>query len=262
MVDKVKTGIEGLDKALEGGVPKGNIVLVSGGAGTGKSTLCLQYLINGCIKFGEKGLYISTEQQKKEIYKTAESFGWDLERLELENKLKIVYFDIIETDNFLEKIYEIYTSFTPKRVVIDSLTTLTDSLLVSGLNEAKAFSMVQIAESVSPIPRTERIVAKNLLYHLMKKLRLFDSTILMTSELLEGQNGLSADQISEFICDGVLTIELISGFGKGSLRNIRIRKMRYTNHITKSLALSIVPKGVIVEYNSGSKDSSKDEISL
>ena len=67
MADKVKTGIEGLDKALNGGIPFGNIVLVSGGAGTGKSTLCLQYLVNGITKFNEKGLYISTEQAKPEL---------------------------------------------------------------------------------------------------------------------------------------------------------------------------------------------------
>src|SRR3989344_2457803 len=206
MVERSKTGIDGLDTALNGGIPYGNVVLVSGGAGTGKSTLCLQYLVNGAKQFGEKGLYISTEQQKKEIYKTADSFGWDLAALEAANKLKIIYFDVVETDGFLEKMYDAYTSFKPNRVIIDSLTTLSDSLLVSGFNEKQAFSMVQIAESVSPIPRTERIVAKNLLYHLMRKLRLFDSTILLTSELLEGQEWLSADQVSEFICDGVIVL--------------------------------------------------------
>ena len=110
-----------------------------------------------------------TEQAKAELYKTGASFGWNLEELEKQNKLKILYFDVVETDGFLEKIYEAYTNFLPKRVVIDSLTTLSDSLLVSGINEKQAFSMVQIAESVSPIPRTERIVAKNLLYHLYHK---------------------------------------------------------------------------------------------
>ena len=77
-IERVKTGIEGLDKALNGGIPKKNIVLVSGGAGTGKSTLCMQYLVNGC-KMGEKGLYISTEQNESELKKAASNFGWDLD---------------------------------------------------------------------------------------------------------------------------------------------------------------------------------------
>ncbi|MFH1391944.1 MAG: ATPase domain-containing protein [Candidatus Diapherotrites archaeon] len=247
MDERTKTGIEGLDKALNGGVPKRNIVLVSGGAGTGKSTLAMQFLVNGAKLFGEKGLYISTEQQKKELYRAAESYGWDLESLETNGLIKIVYFDVVETDGFLEKLYELYTTFMPKRVVIDSLTTLTDSLLVSGMGEKEAFSMVQIAESVSPIPRTERIVSKTLLYHLMKKLRLFDSTIMLTSELLEGEKGLSADQISEFICDGVLMLHYL-GIAGADLRTMQIRKMRYTEHIKSYLPYTIVKnKGLDVD---------------
>ncbi|MEM4391018.1 MAG: ATPase domain-containing protein [Candidatus Diapherotrites archaeon] len=226
MTEKVKTGIEGLDRALNGGFPKGNIILISGGAGTGKSTLCLQYLINGAKLYNEKGLYISTEQTKKEIQKTADSFKWDITSLENNNMLKIVYFDIVETNNFLEKLYELYTTFMPKRIVIDSLTTLSDHLLVSGINTKKPYSLVKIGESVSPIPQSERIIAKNLLYHLMKKLRLFDSTILLTSELLEGQAGLSADQISEFICDGVMVMKLLI-VGDSISRTVEIKKMRY-----------------------------------
>ena len=245
MVDRTPTGIDGLDKALMGGFPKGNIVLVSGGAGTGKSTLCLQFLINGVKKYGEKGLYISTEQSKKELYRTAESFGWRLEELENQNKLRILYFDVVETDGFLEKMYEAYTAFQPKRVVIDSLTTLSDSLLVSGINEKQAFSMVQIAESVSPIPRTERIVSKNLLYHLLKKLRLFDSTIMLTSELLEGQEGLSADQISEFICDGVMILTFSSIAG-GSNRTLEIRKMRYSKFLEGINPIDMTNVGIVV----------------
>ena len=246
MIERTKTGIDGLDKVLGGGIPFGNVVLISGGAGTGKSTLCMQYLINGAQKFGEKGLYVSTEQGKEELAKAANEFGWDLEALESSGKIKIAYFDVVETDGFLEKLYELYTTFEPKRVVIDSLTTLTDSLLVSGIGEKEAFSLVQIAESVSPIPRTERIVSKNLLYHLMKKLRLFESTILLTSELLEGEKGLSADQISEFICDGVCVLNYL-GVGSAEFRSMQIRKMRYTKHEKDFVTYDITNKGIEIK---------------
>lgn len=243
MVERTKTGIAGLDKALNGGIPQKNIVLVSGGAGTGKSTLCLQYLYNGAKQFGEKGLYLSTEQTNKELYKTALGFGMDLEALEKQNLIKIVYFDVVETDNFLQKIYDIYMSFKPKRIVLDSLTTFTDSLMVSGVKEETAFSLVQIAESVSPVPRTEKIIAKTLLYHLFKKLRLFDATMLLTSELLQESKGLSADEVSEFIADGVVVVEYL-GVGKSVFRSLKIRKMRYSNHEKGSLPFEMTEKGI------------------
>lgn len=245
MVDRVKTGIEGLDKALNGGIPAKNIVLISGGAGTGKSTLCLQYLVNGA-KMGEKGLYISTEQSKNELAKTASSFGWDLEKLEAEGKIRIAYFDVVETDGFLEKIYELYSSFMPKRVVVDSLTTLADSLLVGSMADKQGFSLVKIAESVNPIPQSERIISKNLLYHLMKKLRLFDSTTLLTSELIEGAEGLSADQISEFICDGVVVMHNL-GVGSAEFRSMQIRKMRYTPHEKEFVMYEIEEGGIAIK---------------
>ena len=245
-MDRVKTGIEGLDKALNGGIPYRNVVLVSGGAGTGKSTLCLQYLVNGAKLYGEKGLYISTEQSREELLKAAEGFGWDLEELERQKLLRIAYFDVVGTDHFLEKIYKQYTDFNPRRVVLDSLTTFTDSLLVSSARDDTAFSMVQVAETVSPIPKTEKIIAKTLLYQLMKKLRLFDATIILTSELLEESKGLSADEISEFICDGVIEMHYLGISGADS-RTLRVRKMRYCNHNKSYIPYEMTSqKGIIV----------------
>ena len=242
---KVKTGIQGLDKALNGGFPEGNLVLLSGGAGTGKSTISMQYLINGAKLFGERGLFISTEQSEEELQRAASQFGWNLTDLENRNLLRVVYYKVLSEDHFLQRIEEVVKDFKPKRIVIDSVTTLTDSMMMSELQKDQAFSMVKIADNVSPVPRTEQIMTKIILYNLLGKFKEFDSTILMTSELHEDSKKLSADGVSEFVADGVITLEYIS-VGSNVFRTMRIRKMRYTDHEKASLNYDLGAQGVNV----------------
>lgn len=246
-VERVKFGVQGLDKALNGGIPKGNLVLLSGGAGTGKTTFCLQYLINGALLFGEKGLYITTEQNQAELRKAAAGFGWKLEDLEKTGMVKVKYMNILKGDSFLKNMKAEFEDLRPKRVVIDSLTTLTDTMLVTDLKEDLGFSVVEIAEKVSPIPRTERMMAKVILYYLIDALRGIDNaTVLMTSELLEGEKGLSGDEVSEFICDGVIIVAL-RDIARKSVRSVRIRKMRNTAHSIDSLLFDMTPSGIVVK---------------
>lgn len=242
---RVKTGIQLLDKALKGGIPSGNIVLIPGGAGTGKSTLCLQIAVNGSTTFGEKSLYISTEQNKEELYHQAESFGWPLEDLEKKQLLKIVYFDVTEGDSFLEKMNALIKSFEPKILVVDSLTTLSDSMLVSDVLDDKGFSMVKIADSVNPIPRTQKIIAKTLLYHLFKEIKVHKVTTFLTTELPDDYKQLSADGISEFIADGVIMLNYL-GVGGVDSRTIQIRKMRYTKHDEEVIQYTLTNKGITI----------------
>lgn len=240
---RTKTGIQGLDKALNGGFPGGNIVLLSGGAGTGKSTFCLQYLYNGATLFGERGLYISTEQNKEELVRQAAGFGWSLLDLEQRGFVKVFFFDITGGDSFLEKISAIVMEFKPRRIVIDSLTSLTDSLMVSSMVEDKGFSMVQIAETVNPIPRTEQIITKNILYKLFKELKKYRLTSILTSELPEDGHALSADGVSEFIADGVVLLKSLT-VGDSSNRNLEVKKMRYTPMEGGLKSYEISPTGI------------------
>lgn len=244
-MQRSKTGIQGLDRALNGGFPEGNLVLLSGGAGTGKSTMAMQYIVNGATLFGEKGLYISTEQSEEELQKAASQYGWNLVDLQNKNLIKVVYFKVLGEDHFIQRIQELVETFKPKRIVIDSLTTLTDSMMMSELQKDVGVSLIKIADTVSPVPRTEQIVTKIILYNLVNSLKTFESTVLMTSELPEGLQRLSADGVTEFVADGVMTLENLV-VGQSAFRTLRIRKMRYTDHEKTTLNYSLEPKGVVV----------------
>ena len=77
MVELTKTGIEGLDSILNGGIVTNSTTLVSGNPGAGKSILGLQYIYNGVKLFDEKGIYLSFEENQEDIREAAESIGFE-----------------------------------------------------------------------------------------------------------------------------------------------------------------------------------------
>src|SRR5688572_12368852 len=82
----VSTGIPGLDLVLSGGLPKDNLYLIQGDPGAGKTTLSLQFLMEGA-KRGEKGLYITLSETRQELEKVARSHGWSLDGIEIFEQL-------------------------------------------------------------------------------------------------------------------------------------------------------------------------------
>jgi len=89
MVERVKTGIPGLDEILYGGIPKRNVVLLSGGPGTGKSIFSYQYLWNG-LKMGEPGVFVALEEHPVQVRLNMSQFGWDVRMFEREGTFAIV----------------------------------------------------------------------------------------------------------------------------------------------------------------------------
>jgi circadian clock protein KaiC len=89
-MDKIKTGIRGLDEVLMGGLLKGHAVLVQGTPGAGKTTLGLQFIYHGAKFCDEPGMVITFEEFPQQMYRDALNFGWDLQALERENKLRII----------------------------------------------------------------------------------------------------------------------------------------------------------------------------
>lgn len=86
-LEKVETGINGLDEILGGGIPRGSTVLITGYSGTGKTILGIQFIVNGIKMFNEKGLIIVAGEDIERLQKSMLQFGWDLNQLEKEGKL-------------------------------------------------------------------------------------------------------------------------------------------------------------------------------
>src|SRR2546426_12294768 len=89
--DRVKTGIKGLDDILFGGIPRGNIILVGGTAGTGETTLGVEFVYRRARQFNEPGVIVLFEVALDKLIRDAALFGWDLRELERERRLKIIF---------------------------------------------------------------------------------------------------------------------------------------------------------------------------
>ncbi|MBV9497899.1 MAG: AAA family ATPase, partial [Acidobacteriaceae bacterium] len=89
--DIVKTGIAGLDDILSGGIPRGNVILLEGEIGTGKTTTGMEFIYRGASQFDEPGLIVVFEVSPDKLTRDALQFGWDFRELERQGRLKIVF---------------------------------------------------------------------------------------------------------------------------------------------------------------------------
>ncbi|MBV9958393.1 MAG: AAA family ATPase [Acidobacteria bacterium] len=132
---RMATGIQGLDNILEGGLPANRIYLIEGDPGTGKTTLALQFLMEG-VRSGEAGLYITLSETKEELEAVAASHGWTLDGFEIyellptanslnpESQYTIFHPSEIELGETTSAVLEEVERIKPRRVVFDSLSEM------------------------------------------------------------------------------------------------------------------------------------------
>ncbi len=88
-MDRVPTGVKGLDELLGGGFPQGRCILVVGSPGSGKTTLAMQYLYYGALR-GETGLYVTLDERPDYVKQELASYNWGLDDLEKKGKLLVM----------------------------------------------------------------------------------------------------------------------------------------------------------------------------
>jgi circadian clock protein KaiC len=224
VMDLVKTGIEGLDVVLGGGLVPGQTVLVEGTPGSGKTTLGIQFVINGALQFGEAGLIVTFEQFPAELYRDVAAFGWDLKALEASGNVRVLSTSpqafqagLTEAGGFLD---EMLREFKIKRLQLDSLT-----------------HFARIAES----PAYLRTMLTGLLNGLKNKG--------ITSFLLKELAAAESDAIAfeEYMVDASLRLYNTPPAGVGEhLRTVEVRKTRGHPHVSGRHPFRILEDGIAV----------------
>ena len=132
-VPRARIGIQGLDQVLGGGLPRDHLYLIDGHPGTGKTTLALQFLLEGSAA-GEQGLYVTLSETADELRATAESHGWTLEGIEIfelaaadeanSETYTLFHPAEIELSRTVETVLAVVERVAPMRVVFDSLSEM------------------------------------------------------------------------------------------------------------------------------------------
>lgn len=86
----IRTGITGLDEILMGGIPRGNVVLLQGITGSGKTLMGIELICRGITQFNEPGLIVVFETSPDKLIRDTEKFGWHLDELQREKKLRVI----------------------------------------------------------------------------------------------------------------------------------------------------------------------------
>lgn len=125
-MERVKTGIAGLDEMLYGGFLPLTANVVEGAPGTGKTTLGMQFIYSGIVQYNEPGIILTFEEFPQQYYRDAASFGWDFRALEAEGKLRVIMTSPEVTRRDLESMGGIIESMAEeigaKRILVDSLS--------------------------------------------------------------------------------------------------------------------------------------------
>jgi len=238
---RIPTGIPGLDNIIQGGFPEGSTILVSGGAGTGKTIFALQYIYSGAALYNEPGVFITFEESPKNILWNLQNFGWDYASLNKQGLMKIYRVSIDTPEKFattwrnqVDQIITMVKEMGAQRVALDSITAL-GMLLAEKVVEKEGAELWM----------GNALAVRTMIKELSDRLKELDVTSVFTAGTKEDKKTVfSSFGVEEFIVDGVIRLYFIP-----PRRALFVRKMRGTQHSHRVHPMTITEKGIEVHSN-------------
>ncbi len=236
MVARVKTGIPGMDEILHGGIPERNVVLLSGGPGTGKSIFSQQFIWHG-LQMGEPGIYVALEEHPVQVRQNMAGFSWDVRKYEEEGLFAMV--DAFTAGIGKSKEYERYIvhDLTDVREFIDVLRTA-----VKDLNAKRV-----VIDSVTTLYINKPALARGIVMQLKRVLAGLGVTSIFVSQISVGERGFGGPGVEHGV-DGIIRLDLDEIDGELK-RSLIVWKMRGTSHSMRRHPFEITDRGIVVHHD-------------
>jgi circadian clock protein KaiC len=206
--DLIKTGISGFDSILLGGIPRTNVILVQGVTGSGKTLMGLEFIYRGIVEYNEPGLVVVFETNPDKLLRDAAGFGWNLEQLQEQKKLQVI--------------------FTSPKVLAQELRS-PESLLLETATEMGAKRIfidgIGLIVSESGVDNPESGGFRGLLQQLLEALSRENLTAMLSLEVGKAHNSVTTVEASDFLADTVIQLGR-DRHGRHMHRSLEVLKSR------------------------------------
>jgi len=243
---RIETGIPGLDELLGGGFPRGRSVLLTGGAGTGKSIFGIQFLYNGITQFEENGILVTLEESAEIIRENMKIFGWNLKKLEEENRLVIIDAAPIRYKSFLDGKDKYKLAIKPHPILGEREFGIQDitSLIHEYRRKIDAKRLVFDSLTTLLLQHSDLFAIRQDILTLVKTLKISDMSSILIAES-PTENEIGRFGVEPFLAEGVIILYMLRR-GNTRIRALDIQKMRGTAHSMDSTLFRITNEGIIV----------------
>jgi len=224
MSERISTGNKELDQLLDGGFLRNSTILLAGNPGAGKTILSSNFIYDGALNHDEPGVYASFAETRKRLIQDMYKFDIDFEPMIRRNKIEVLDLSIgseTEVQSALNQVFEAITTLRARRLVVDSITAMTMGL--------------------------ETEFEKRHLIRLLYRLILKTGCTTVTITDISWNTNRIGESIEEFVADGIILMEHYYNPSGDLTRQLRITKMRGTNHSKKTHNYTIDAKGLGIQ---------------